>query len=80
METTRTTLLDVQGMSCGSCAHHVQSALRDLDGVRRVDVRLREGKASVEHDAEGPTVAAMIEAIREAGYDASAEESPRAGE
>jgi copper chaperone CopZ len=30
-------------MSCGSCVHHVDVALKDVDGVSKVDVRLRNG-------------------------------------
>ena len=73
METTNKTVLSVQGMTCPSCLHHVQSALRDLEGVRKVDVRLREGKVTVETQGQEPTVAAMIEALREAGYESSPE-------
>lgn len=68
-QTTKTVLL-VEGMSCRSCVHHVQTALNDLAGVRGVDVRLNEGKAIVEHDGR-PSVTAMIEALREAGYESS---------
>lgn len=78
METTRKTVLHVDGMTCGSCVHHVRSALGDLEGVIRVDVRLREGKAIVEHGTQAPTVAAMVEALREAGYESSLEEQPAA--
>ncbi|MEO5727298.1 MAG: heavy metal-associated domain-containing protein [Byssovorax sp.] len=71
------TVLSVDGMTCHSCIRHVESALRDLEGVRGVEVRLREGKAIVEHEGAEPSVAAMVEALREAGYaaapDASAE-------
>lgn len=71
METTNKTVLSVQGMTCPSCLHHVQSALRDLEGVRKVDVRLREGKVTVETQGQEPTVTAMIEALREAGYESA---------
>jgi copper chaperone len=71
METTQKTVLRVDGMSCGSCISHVESALRDIEGVCHVDVRLKEGKAVVAHDGREPTVAAMVEALREAGYEAS---------
>ncbi|MFO0590893.1 MAG: heavy-metal-associated domain-containing protein [Polyangiaceae bacterium] len=68
MGTTRTTRLRVRGMSCGSCVHHVRTALGDLEGVRRVDVRLREGEVTVEHDPDRPLVTEMIEAVEEIGY------------
>jgi copper chaperone len=64
------TELNVEGMSCASCVRHVDEALRQLDGVRRVEVRLREGKVFVQHEA---TLAAsdFVVALREAGYESS---------
>lgn len=61
----KTSTLTVEGMTCPSCVAHVNRALRDLDGVEAVEVRLREGTVVVRHDAE---VELLIEALREAGY------------
>lgn len=68
--TEKETLLDVPGMSCASCVHHVGTALKDVDGVSKVDVRLREGKVLVRHDSETSTDS-LIHALAEAGYDSS---------
>lgn len=68
--TEKETLLDVQGMSCASCVHHVGTALRDVDGVEKVDVRLLEGKVLVRHAAD-TSVETLIQALSEAGYDSS---------
>jgi copper chaperone len=65
----RTELL-VEGMSCGSCVNHVDRALRELSGVSKVEVRLRDGKVFVEHDANSSDTAALIASIKAAGYDA----------
>ena len=61
------TLLDVKGMSCGSCVRHVNEALGRVQGVQQVDVRLRDGQVLVRHD---PTVepTALVEALVDAGY------------
>jgi copper chaperone len=67
METKEKTLLEVQGMTCGSCVAHVSRALRDLAGVTRVEVRLREGKVLVEHDDE-TEIPTLIAALAEEGY------------
>jgi copper chaperone len=61
-----TSSLTVNGMTCGSCVAHINRALRDLDGVKKVEVLLREGRVLVEHET---TVDALVETIREAGYD-----------
>ncbi|MBN8614554.1 MAG: heavy-metal-associated domain-containing protein [Deltaproteobacteria bacterium] len=68
MSSQRETLLNVTGMTCRGCARHVEHALRELEGVRAVEVRLREGEVRVEHDGSvAPTE--LVEALRVAGYD-----------
>ena len=64
------TELLVEGMSCGSCVNHVDRALRSLSGVSKVEVRLREGKALVEHDPNAIDASALIASIQAAGYTA----------
>lgn len=70
MSTKKETRFAVEGMSCSSCVHHVTLALRGLQGVGEVEVALKDGKVRVAHDADGASVDAMVEAIREAGYEA----------
>ena len=65
------TLLDVIGMSCPSCIRHVNAALADIEGVAKVEVRLRDGKVLVRHDPAVANVNALIEALRDAGYDST---------
>lgn len=65
------TLLDVMGMSCPSCIRHVNAALAEVDGVAKVEVRLRDGKVLIQHDPEVVNVSTLIEALREAGYDST---------
>ena len=62
-------VLSVSGMTCASCVRHVDRALRDLEGVSAVTVRMREGKVAVSHDPSEAPVETLIEALREAGYD-----------
>lgn len=69
---TKETILDVEGMTCSSCVRHVESALRKIDGVGTVEVKLREGKVRVEHDPDKAPIAQMIEAIVDAGYESRA--------
>jgi copper chaperone len=69
MSDQRETLLKVGGMTCMSCVRHVDRALRDLEGVSAVEVRLREGAVRVVHDPRAVPIEAMIEALRDAGYE-----------
>lgn len=63
---SETTTLTVTGMTCGHCKTAVQNALEDLEGVTHVDVDLEAGRATV----HGGHVEAMLDAVREEGYEA----------
>ncbi|MBX3246918.1 MAG: heavy-metal-associated domain-containing protein [Myxococcales bacterium] len=69
---SQTTKLRVEGMSCGHCVGRVERALRGVEGVTEVTVSLEAGEATVAHDATRVTVDALLRAVDEAGYDASA--------
>ncbi|WP_342377350.1 heavy-metal-associated domain-containing protein [Myxococcus stipitatus] len=65
------TLLKVDGMTCRSCVRHVNDALRDLDGVQDVNVWFDRGQVLVKHDAATAKVSALIDALRDAGYESA---------
>lgn len=68
--TTRLTTLAITGMSCGSCAHHIDQALRAIPGVSHVSIDRRAQRAQVAHEATvAPDV--LIEAAVDAGYGAT---------
>jgi Cu+-exporting ATPase len=70
VQTTESLTLPVLGMTCASCQHHVEQALRATAGVESAHVDLMAHRATVVFD---PAVAApeqLVEAIRGAGYDA----------
>jgi copper chaperone CopZ len=67
-----TTVLQITGMSCGSCVRHVDKALRGLPGVSAVEVQLGEKTARVTHAPEQAAVSALIAAVVAAGYGATA--------
>ncbi|MRG90976.1 heavy-metal-associated domain-containing protein [Polyangium spumosum] len=64
------TLLQVDGMSCPSCIRHINDALRGIDGVEEVDVKLGEGTVVVKHDPSSAPMSALVAALRDAGYEA----------
>jgi copper chaperone len=61
--------LDVSGMSCGHCVHAVREALGAVPGVTVEDVRI--GSVSVKFDDQKATVGDLVDAISDAGYEAS---------
>ncbi|MBX9854864.1 MAG: heavy-metal-associated domain-containing protein [Gemmatimonadaceae bacterium] len=56
-------------MTCGHCIGAVRDALEGLPGVEVDQVRI--GRASVSFEPGAVSPAAVIEAIRDAGYQAS---------
>ena len=67
---TESLTLPVLGMTCASCQHHVEEALRSTAGVESARVDLMAHRASVVFDPAIATPAQLVEAIRAAGYDA----------
>lgn len=63
------TILNVQGMSCGSCVKHVNQALA-IPGVANVDVKLADSSVVIEHEPS-VSVRQMIAALEAAGYPAA---------
>ncbi len=57
-------------MTCAACQHHVEQALRSTEGVESARVDLMAHRASVVFDPNRAQPAALVEAIRSAGYDA----------
>jgi copper chaperone len=68
------TVLDVSGMSCPSCVRHVTAALGPVPGVSKIDVQLKAGTVSIRH-APDAAISTMLEALREAGYEAKLREA-----
>lgn len=62
-------LLKIEGMTCGHCVMHVQSALEDVPGVKSAKVDLLERSAMV--DGDNLNDQALRAAVTEAGYSVS---------
>jgi Cu+-exporting ATPase len=67
---TESITLPVLGMTCASCQHYVEEALRVTAGVESARVDLMAHRASVVFDPAIATPAQLVESIRAAGYDA----------
>jgi copper chaperone CopZ len=62
--------LSVDGMSCTGCEETVTNAVKQVNGVRRVDADHETG--NVEVTAENSDDAEIRQAIHDAGFDVSA--------
>lgn len=65
-------ILKVRGMTCGHCVARVERALRGIDGVANVEVSLGEQRATIAYDDAKIGAPALIAAVEDAGYEASA--------
>ncbi|MBO4246365.1 heavy-metal-associated domain-containing protein [Halomicrobium sp. IBSBa] len=61
------TTLSVEGMSCEHCEQTVEEALEAVSGVTDASADHEDERASIEGDAD---VAALVEAVEDAGYSA----------
>ena len=74
---TESVTIKVDGMVCAACQSHVQRALDETPGVSKAAVNLMTGQAVVAFDPQTVAPGALLEAIRETGYDAAL---PRSGQ
>jgi len=62
------TELKISGMTCATCVQTIENALKNLDGVSKVDVNLGAEKAYVTYNPTITTVDNMGSAIEDSGY------------
>jgi len=72
---TKQATLPIRGMTCASCAAHVEEALKEIEGVSEASVNLATERARVAFTPEQTKVSAMVTAVRDAGYDVGTEKA-----
>ncbi|HYV01061.1 MAG TPA: heavy metal translocating P-type ATPase [Actinomycetota bacterium] len=68
------------GAACPTCLRTVESALKPLPGVRRVETDVARERATVEFDPSAVSVADLRRAVASAGYRVDAREEPTSKE
>ena len=63
-----TTVLKVNGMTCGGCVRSVKNVLEGIQGVSRAEVSLEKAQATVTYNPVQADVNRMKEAVTDAGY------------
>ena len=63
-----TTVLKVNGMTCGGCVRSVKNVLEGIQGVSGAEVSLEKAQATVSYDPAQADVKRMKEAVTDAGY------------
>ncbi|AFV11502.1 copper chaperone CopZ [Thermacetogenium phaeum DSM 12270] len=69
LDRPRKAVLKVTGMSCNHCKKAVEGALRKLDGVQDVQVKLEEDLVVIKYNPLEVGLPEFREAIEEAGYE-----------
>lgn len=61
--------IPVQGMTCASCVGRIEKAIRRIEGVTAANVNLATERARVSFASADANLEAVVEAIREVGYE-----------
>ncbi len=67
----KTVTLNVEGMTCQSCAGTVEKSLKKINGVKEAKVDLKNNTATITLASAKTTTASLIKAVSDAGFDAS---------
>ena len=67
----QTLTLKIDGMTCGGCVKSVTKVLENLNGVEKAEVSLENADAIISFDESKIQPAALIEAVEDAGFDAT---------
>lgn len=65
-----TTVLKINGMTCGGCVKSVTNVLKALPGVHDAEISLERAEAEVSFDPAQASVAQLKGAIEDAGFEA----------
>ena len=69
----RTTLIHVEGMTCGSCTKSITASLVEMGGVMEVDVSLTDKLATIKHDANIISEEELRSHIDDIGFESTIE-------
>lgn len=65
------TKFSVTGMTCSACSSHVEKSVKELNGVKSVNVNLLTNSMVVNYDDNITNTDIIIEAVKNSGYGAS---------
>lgn len=68
--------LSITGMTCAACVRRIETALQRVDGVQQATVNLASRRAAVILKPGGMDLAMLTQAVRDAGYEATAVTNP----
>ena len=63
--------IPVQGMTCGSCEYHIETEVKQKDGIVEIKADHIKALAHVKYDSSKISLDQLVAAINETGYKAS---------
>lgn len=66
-------ILNIDGMTCSSCAQTVEKSVQKLEGMKKAEVNLATEKLTVKFDPEQLSIAEIIQQVSNVGYEAHEE-------
>lgn len=60
--------LEIEGMSCASCALGIEKSVAKLEGVKAVNVNFASQKANIQFNPEKIAVSDLVRAVEKSGY------------
>ncbi|XP_069468689.1 copper-transporting ATPase 1 [Ambystoma mexicanum] len=73
---SRTTVIDIQGMTCNSCVQSIEGVISQRSGVTSVSVSLANNSGTIEYDPMFTNPQALRDAIDDMGFEASIPAEP----
>lgn len=64
----KTELIKVTGMTCGGCVNSLTRALKSINGVDAVQVKLSTGDTQVQYNENLTSLEQLRSAVKNAGY------------
>lgn len=62
-------IVPIRGMHCRSCELLLEDSLGEIQGIKKVKVDFRKGRATIEHGADIPSENEIANAVKQAGYE-----------
>lgn len=62
-------IVPIRGMHCRSCELLLEDAIGGIQGVSKVKVDFRKGRATIEHSSDIPSQNEIVNAVKQAGYE-----------
>lgn len=66
----KTVKLDIEGMTCGSCAASINTALKKIEGVGTVDIKFEQKGGTVEYNPAKVNEKTIVETVNKSGFKA----------